>query len=349
MWQQPFIDLIEGRKKSPLLQAICLGVSQLFRAGVAMRNLSYRLGLLSGKRSSVPVISVGNISAGGTGKTPFVQFLCQQLSSYRLAILSRGYRSQSEHQYEPRQVDILNKDTAQYGDEPFWLASTLPYAQVFVGKNRIRASQMAAEQRVQAIILDDGMQYRQLKRDLEIVLVHANDPLGKGFFLPRGWLRDSPKRLKDADYVVVNGIQDEGHLQEIKKLLSSFYQGSLIGVSYKPLNIQELCNQKIAAFCAIAHPERFLQSLQECKAVIVDSLIGQDHLPFSQEQLQLFSKAAKAKGAAYLICTEKDAVKLSAHLDLDLPVKILKMKIEVTAGEDSWQELLKRVRKLILN
>ena len=114
-----------------------------------------------------------------------------------------------------------------------------------------------------------------------------------------------------------------------------------------PLNAQEHCNQKVAAFCAIARPKHFLQSLTECQAIVVESLIGADHVPFSQEQLQRFSRAAEAKGADYLICTEKDAVKLPLNLELELPVKILKMKIEVTAGEGSWQELLKKIRKLI--
>jgi tetraacyldisaccharide 4'-kinase len=348
MWQQRFIDLIEGKKKDPLLQGICLGISQLFRAAVAIRNFSYSFGLLSNKSASVPVISVGNISVGGTGKTPFVQFLCKQLSHYRLGVLSRGYRSQSEHLARPLQVNLSTGDASLFGDEPYWLASTLPHAQIFVGKNRIHAAQMAAHQKAQVIILDDGMQYRQLKRDIEIVLVHASDPLGKGFFLPRGWLRDSPKRLNNADYIVVNGVRDEEHLQEIKKALSKYYTGSLIGVAYKPQHGQEQFNQKAAAFCAIAHPERFLQSLQGCKAQIVDSLIGMDHQPFSRGQLELFSKAAKAKGANYLICTEKDAIKLPANLGLEIPVKILKMEMIVTAGKSCWQELLHRIEKIIL-
>lgn len=347
MWQQQFIDLIEGRKKAPLLQALCFGASQLLRAAVALRHLSYSLGIFSEKPAKIPVVSVGNISAGGTGKTPFVQFLSQQLRSYRIAILSRGYHSHSEHQKMPRQVNIHSKDAELYGDEPLWLASTLPHAQVFVGKDRIKACHMAEDQQAELIILDDGMQYRQLKRDVEIVMVHAKDPLGKGFFLPRGWLRESPKRLRHTDYVVVNGIKDEGHLHEIRKILSDFYQGPLIGVSYTPMDGQQFHLEKVAAFCAIARPDSFFQSLEECGATIVDSLIGMDHRSFSREALRSFCRSAKTKGAHALVCTEKDAVKLPEPLDLELPIKILNMKIEVTAGQDSWKELLDRVIKLV--
>jgi tetraacyldisaccharide 4'-kinase len=337
--EREILQVIEGEKKAPLLQALLRGMSCGFHAGVMLKNFAYDAGLLEPVRAALPVVSIGNIVAGGTGKTPFVLFLAKELLKIcKVAIISRGYRSQTEKTKEVVQVQS-SSCPMQCGDEPLFLARKLEEAPVFVGKRRKAAAQLAAAQGAKIILLDDGMQHRKLFRDVEIVVLDGSDLFGKGFYLPRGFLRDSPKRLKEADYLVVNGMQ-----KGCQEALQKWSKAPLIGVQTFLANGDEIRGKKVGLFCAIARPARFVKSVQEAGAEVVETLTALDHSRITEQELQEFGARCKTKGAECLVCTEKDGVKYSLALDLSLPVIILQAELKIVFGQDNFSKLMEQIR-----
>ncbi|HEY5235183.1 MAG TPA: tetraacyldisaccharide 4'-kinase [Rhabdochlamydiaceae bacterium] len=326
------LDIMEGRRPGrPLLKAL----SYLYRTGVALRNEAYDSGLFKAYDAGLPVISVGNIIAGGTGKTPFVKFLAEELSKkFQVAIVSRGYRSSAEKTGQVFQV-TPETDVASCGDEPYLLARGLPKVQVWVGKNRLDSAKRAKEKGAEVILMDDGMQHRKLKRDIEIVLVDGEDPFGKGFFLPRGFLRDSPVRLKKADCIVVIEPSSSGIEQEIRRYTEApiVFAERMTDVSLK--------GKKVAVFCAIGKPQKFLQSVREAGGEIVASFFKPDHDPFYPEELKKFAEESLADA---LVCTEKDQVKLPSDFKCRLPIIALTSHLKIFSNETAWQELLKNIQ-----
>ena len=198
-------DIIEERRKAPLAKGVLLALSKFYRTGVSLRNHAYDQLWLKTFKSPLPVISVGNIVAGGTGKTPLIRLLLQELTpECGVALLTRGYRSQIEKSGEVVNLAASPSTPEMCGDEPFWLSSLFPKTAVWVGKNRVLSAQKAFEEGAECLLLDDGMQYRRLHRDIDIVVMDAQDLFGKNHYLPRGYLRDSRKRLFGADLIVVN-------------------------------------------------------------------------------------------------------------------------------------------------
>ena len=330
------LDIMEGRRPGrPLLRAL----SYLYRAGAFLRNEAYDLGLLKAHDAGLPVISIGNIIAGGTGKTPFVKFLAQELSKkFKIAIVSRGYRSKIEQTSSVVQV-TLEMDAASCGDEPYLLARDLPQVQVWVGKNRLMSAKLAKENGAQMILMDDGMQHRKLKRDIEIVLVDGEDPFGKGFFLPRGLLRDSPVRLKNAHFIVVIGSSSKTVEQELRH----FTQAPIVFA--ERVTETSLKGKKVAVFCAIGKPQRFFQSVREAGGEIVASFFKPDHDPFYSEELKKFAEESLAD---VLVCTEKDQVKLPSDFQCHLPVIALTSHLKISRNETAWQELLNNIQSRVI-
>ena len=327
------LDIMEGRKPGrPLLRAL----SYLYRTGVALRNVAYDLGLLKAHDVGIPVVSIGNIIAGGTGKTPFVKFLAEALSKkFKIAIVSRGYRSKIEQTSSVLQV-TPEMDVFSCGDEPYWLARDLPQVQVWVGKNRMNAAKFAKENGAEMVVMDDGMQHRKLKRDIEIVLVDGEDPFGNGFFLPRGLLRDSPARLKNADCIVVIGPCSKSLEQELRPFTEApiVFAERVTNVSLK--------GKKVAVFCAIGKPQKFLQSVREAGGEIVASFFKPDHDPFYPEELQKFADECLADT---LVCTEKDQVKLPK--ECRLPISVLASHLKISGNGTAWQELLNNIQSRV--
>ncbi len=328
--------------KSPIGRGVLYLLSLPYAAAVKIRNLAYDLKLLPRKTSPIPVVSIGNIAAGGTGKTPFVHYLARELSQKRkIAILTRGYRSKLEHAAQPKQ--ITEKDCATVcGDEPLLLKKLLPNVDVWVGKRRDISSDLALKQGAQLLLLDDGMQYRKLRRQCEIVCLDATDPLAKGYFLPRGMLRDDPKRLKQANILILNNCRDEKHFEQACALLKTITQAPIVGTRLKIDGIQ-FSGEKVAAFCAIAKPHRFLESLKECGAEVISQRFKEDHRTFSPQELTLYAQEAKQLGAKYLLCTEKDFIKLSSSINLELPIFPLKTEIEIVYGREEWYDFYQKM------
>lgn len=261
------------------------------------------------------VVSVGNITAGGTGKTPFVHLLAQRFSHRKVAILSRGYGAMP--------------------DEPALLARRLPSVSIYVGKDRAELARKAVEKGAELLILDDGFQHRRLHRDFDVVLMDEGDPFGKGHYLPWGFLRDSPKRLGQADAVFIRGK----HLKlTVKRVLDR---------DERP--IANLEGWRVGLFCGIAKPASFKKTVVDLGAIPVAEWILADHQLADPIKLAHFADRCKALGAKALICTEKDFVKFSQENQTLLPILFLEMDMEICAEKDRWEKLVEKIDQKIDN
>ncbi len=296
-----FLKKVEKPKKSPF-HLLFFVMSLFFRGGVFFRNMLFDRGVLPIYRSKKMVISVGNITLGGTGKTPFTELLVKSIGR-PVAILERGYRAKKQKK-EPFLIT-----SADEGDEAYLLSQKLEFAKVIVGKKRSKSAKFAEELGVDYIVLDDGMQHRYLHRDMEIVLLHYKDLFGKGAFAPYGFLRESPNRLKQASYIVINGVKNEVDFSFAARQIERYSSAKLIGGFYEVLNREEFKDKKVAAFCGIGKPEEFFSLLEQIGAEVNLKEILPDHERF--EKVHHFKEKAYKNGIEMIVCTEKDYVKLS--------------------------------------
>lgn len=349
-------DIVRGNRKgfiAFLIKSLLLPLSWLYGLGVHFRNRLYEKGWMRRYVSPVPlVISVGNIVAGGTGKTPVTLLLAGAFyERFTVAILSRGYRSKAEKLETPILLCEGHGPTfpASYcGDEPYLFAQRLPKAIVVVGGNRKKASFLAAKVGAQAIFLDDGMQHRRVARDFDIVVVDVRDPFGQGYFLPRGFLRDDICSLSRANLIILNHIQDDEEFSNVKLQLNLYSSAPVVGtkgyvVAIRDLRGQAISNlqeKKVGMFCAIAHPEYFRQTLEQEGFEVVNQYVLADHDTVQIKDLEQFAQASLKKGAEWLICTEKDRVKLEDHVNLSLPILWVQLELRVVAGQEEWQNFL---------
>jgi len=357
MAQSYIIDLIEGRRKGALVKGALYAMSGLFEAGVKLKNMAFDRQWIKETKVSVPVISIGNIIAGGTGKTAFIQRLSKDLSSFgKISILSRGYRSQIEkvggslHLIEQSQItpDVC-------GDEAYLLFKSLPDAVLFVGKDRVLNAERAVYHEADMILLDDGMQYRSLHRDVEIVMLHGDDLYGKGFYLPRGYLRDSPKRLKSADAVVVNHIHDLSHFHATQKEIAKWTDAPVIGTRMTPKEVETLCGDRLrdlkdrsmGVFCGLGKPDSFVKTVLEMGGAVREKWTLPDHIGPKEDELKRFVEKCEERGCDIIICSEKDWVKLPKDGTYNLPIGYLKAEMEVVTGKDEYQGLLSKIGGLI--
>lgn len=340
------LKIIRGEKKAPVLKAFLAVLSFLYRFMVAFRNKAYDYRLLPATKLPVPVISIGNIAVGGTGKTPLVHMLALHLQDHmQLGILSRGFRSQMEE--SGRNVCISSGKGPLYGarecgDEPYFLAQKTK-AHIWVGVNRTLSGLQAIHQGAQCLLLDDGMQHRKLRRDVEIVMIDGINPFSKGRFLPWGLLRDFPQRLKTANLIVATSIKDSAHFIQTQAELSSYTTAPVVGTQITVLNKECFIPRKVGVFCGIGQPARFLQTVRDLNQEIVDTFILNDHESPSQHALEAFAKKCLAVGAEALICTEKDAVKLPHDLTLCLEIIPVQIALNIAFGKEHWEHLIDRI------
>jgi tetraacyldisaccharide 4'-kinase len=343
------ISIIEGKKRAPLLRGALYVLSLGFQFISKIRNTLYDKRILGSYKSSLFTVSVGNLVAGGTGKTPFVEKLVRDLDAKPglVAILTRGYRSKTLKNLVEVSAGYGPKVFAQEaGDEAYWLAKNTN-AQVLSGKNRVASAQYAEKASAKILVLEDGLQHRKIQRDVEIILLNAVDLWGKGYFLPRGYLRDSPKRLAEADFIVVTHLEECHSDKKIVEEIRRFSKAPVIGLSATYTCRRVLENSKIGAFCGIAKPDSFFCALNNKRAVIVDSLISEDHVLPSLKELALFADGCKKRGAEFLVCTEKDLVKLPKDLELSLPIETLKMEFDCVLNQNSWKEMVEMVKSCV--
>lgn len=315
--------------------ALATPPSWLFGGLVALKNLLYDQGLAKIERLDRPVLSVGNLAMGGTGKTPVTAELVRLFSAAgrRTAVLSRGYgRRNGQSRRQVRADD----DWRDSGDEPLMLARRHPEAAICVGPTRFAAAQCLTEP-PDVYLIDDGFQHRQLHRDLDIVLLDAAGPLPKLF--PRALYREGWTALKRADVAVLTRCDQSERLAQWRAgvaavnpdlpiLALSFEAGNLCTLNNqeeKPLHF--LKGKRIAAFCGIAKPQPFFTKLTELGAEIVEKRVLNDHQPLTNSQLIGLRTDCLQKKLDAVITTEKDAVKLDPTTDFGVSLFFLKQVV----------------------
>lgn len=326
-----------------------------FKAIVGIKNLLYQFQFLKVHKTSGVVISVGNLSVGGTGKTPTVQLLAKELQKkgVKPAILSRGYHSQFEHCRE----GILCADNGplfnwwQMGDEPYLLSKKLPHIPIWISKHRINSAEKAIQKGTKVLILDDGLQHRKLYRDYEIITMQCSNVLKSEYFLPRGSLRDSFRRLKNADLIILHNVLSTEDFKNAEKKLRKWTSQNIVGmrphitkiVDLHHRTIPTLKDEKVGIFCALGSPEFFEKTLENLEACIVHRLLHLDHYQFSSEEIQSFAEESMRRGAKYLICTEKDRVKIFDRIQTCLPIFSLEMDLQVIVNEKHWKMFIDKI------
>jgi tetraacyldisaccharide 4'-kinase len=279
-------------------------------------------------RLPVPVISIGNVSVGGTGKTPLTIRMCEFLIEigYHPAVLTRGYggRGKSPGRIPP----LLDEPLAElFGDEPVMMSEYLPSTPVWVGSDRAASGRAALEEGgVDVLVLDDGFQHLALHRDLDIVLLDCRDPFGNGLVLPAGPLREPPSSLQRADVFVITHAARNGEAARLRSRLQSLFPSiasfasnhTLRGIRIEKggplLPPSLLSGLKAVAFAGIATPESFFEDIRRAGIEVCESLDFPDHHRYTSEDLlQVFGSASKHK-AALLVTTAKDSARLPAFL-----------------------------------
>jgi len=329
----------------------------LYGAVVEIHSSLYRHGLLKVSRLPVPVISVGNITAGGTGKTPLVEFIARVVAAEgpKVCILTRGYGRQNSNQrvLVSDGHEVLASVLAA-GDEARLLAENLQgVAAVISDADRLAAGQWAiATLGSQVFVLDDGFQHLQLARDLNIATIDATNPWGGGHLLPRGRLRERPRGLGRADCVVITRARQAGELDSLKQQIGTLSHGRPIFVSsmrvkgwrrldHSPAEPQREDFASFAAFSAIGNQRSFITLLESEGHIPVATADFPDHHRYSQRDVNNVIEKVKRAGARALVTTAKDAVKLR-DLALDLPCYVMEIEVFLEA-ETSFVEMVRNV------
>lgn len=321
---------------------------RLYHAAVLLRHFFYDRKLLSQKKAPIPIVSIGNIIAGGSGKTQLALLLARMLGpEMRTAILSRGFRGRWEHQKRPLLVDPKTCCAEECGDEPWLLASRLPEALVIVNKDRIKCAGLAAELGARLALLDDGMQHRKLVRDYEIIVIDGTRPFDR--YLPQGRLREDPRRLKGADLIVCIGRPNE----KTEDALAAYSSAPVVWGEIVPTGcytfhgepLEQIAQKPVAIFCGIGNPRRFLHTVEQLGGQIVSAHFVGDHRLVKEKKLIEFARMAKLRGAEVLLCTEKDRVKLK-QVNLPLALGWIRTELEIVKNQQAWQKALYEIKAL---
>jgi len=355
-----------GKDRDPL--ALLLEVFSLFyRFGVVLRNGLYDQQICTSVRLPCKVISVGNVTVGGTGKTPMVILLARTLKEhgYHPAVLSRGYGSKGT-----APVNIVSDGMSlllsplEGGDEPVLIAKRAPGVPVLTGPDRYLSGKTAmARLGADVLILDDGFQHRRLFRDINIVLLDINRPWGNGYLLPRGPLRESPvKALQRADILIRTGRLPNGHLdktagrqggtaassQELRCDLPAFrgihQPCALISWDQGVMDLCDLAGKRICAFAGIGVPEQFRRTLESLGAEIGEFLTYPDHHRYTSSDLDFIERSAQKAQAEIIVTTEKDEMKVMPLGKPGMPCFSLRIEMRIEPGESFEQLILKRLK-----
>ena len=323
-------------------------LSSIYGGVIGLRNLSYDRGWLSSFHMGARTISVGNLTTGGTGKTPLVAYIAKLLveRGEKLCVLTRGYKREHPGQrvlVSDGETVVVN-DPALSGDEPVELAQRLGGKAVIIADADRRSAGEWARERfgITAFILDDGFQHRQVKRDLDIVCVDATDPWGGDRVLPAGRLREPVAGLARADVVVLTRSDMSGDasgiIEQIRQLRSDMpvYRSSASLAGIRPLNsipFPVAANEPALAFCGIGNPESFFDLLKRAGWDVVGRAKFRDHHRYTQADIDRLHAEAGASGAHVLLTTAKDGVKLST-LRFELPCGVVDLDLTIDRTDE---------------
>jgi tetraacyldisaccharide 4'-kinase len=343
---------MQGKRTSVFWGAFLYAFSLLYGTAIFLRKKFYRLHIFNQKKIDCPVISIGNITLGGTGKTPLVIQMAELLSrnQRRVVVLSRGYGRSNETEIitvsDGRSVLV---DTNTGGDEPVLIASKIPGVPTIVGKNRYQAALFAMERfQPNVVVLDDGFQHIQLKRDIDIVLVDAGNPFGNRKLFPAGILREPLGALKRAHAILITKIDGTSDLNALKETVQRNTQARIFTSQQVPVDmidyssndikpLSALRGSKVLAFSGIARPDSFTTLLTSLGAEIVATTTYPDHFQYQRSDLAaVFQKAADEK-VSMIVTTEKDAIRLkNLHAD---GIWALRIELSITEQRE-WETFL---------
>lgn len=317
-----FKDLMDGKRtgwRDRLALASLRIASYPYAFVLRLRAFGYRIGLIPSHRLPRPVISVGNITLGGTGKTPTTAWLASYLMARgkRVAVLSRGYGGSAEGQIRiVSDGERLLVGPEEAGDEPCLLARKVPGLMVVTGANRYRAGLLALKElKPDVFILDDGFQHLKLKRDLNLLLLDCKRPFGNDRVLPAGFLRESKSAVKRADAALFTRCEGE-ESPELPGLSIPLCRSAHRLAGYAPLEggeprpFTELKGMRCMAFAGIADPAGFFDGLEREGVPLVTTLAFSDHICYGDAEIAAILRLKTASRSVFLITTEKDAVKL---------------------------------------
>ena len=342
-------------RASPLVRAGLSGAAAAYRAALAARAASYRIGLLSTRGLPVPVISVGNVTVGGSGKTPLAEEVALALREMgaRPALISRGYGRRTRGVRIVADGGGVRLGARDGGDEPVLLAERLPGVPVVVGESRYDAGVVAVGTCLaDSLILDDGFQHRTLAKDLEIVVVSGCDPWGNGRLFPRGSLREPLSALKRAGLVVVTNPPTTAVVSDIAHMLRrTGSAAAVISGAYHPTSLRRgdhgradapeaLRGRKVLALAGLAAPRGLVTTAEGLGAEVAGLAEFPDHYWYTAGDLARVAALARETGAEAILTTEKDWVRLREMARGDLPFWVLSVRLDMGADRAALVQAL---------
>ncbi|CAN5222045.1 tetraacyldisaccharide 4'-kinase [soil metagenome] len=327
-------------------------ISRLYGTIVETRNSLYEKGVFKSYSLGVPVVSIGNITVGGTGKTPLVAFAAEVLAENgeKVCVISRGYgRENPKSRVLVSDGEKILADAKKSGDEPFELAQKLSGKAIIIADaNRVSAGNWAREKfGITAFVLDDAFQHRKVKRDLDIVIIDATNPFGNEKMLPSGILREPLKNLKRADAIVITRANLSEDIPNLKLKIKKYNSvcpifiaenkiSGLISLENFPAKAQSFEEKqrtkdkeqrtKPSAFCALGNPNNFFEQLRQENFNLIETTTFSDHHFYTQNDVNKIEKNARESGAEILLTTAKDAVKLK-DLRFNLPCFVVESEM----------------------
>jgi len=360
--------------RAKVVRGMLIGMSKGFKGIIKVRRLLYNWRILRDSTLGVQVIAIGNLTVGGTGKTPVVEKFARELRDQgrNVAVLSRGYRSKPT----PFRVWLLNRilfrqdttpprvvsdgkslllDSEMAGDEPYMLASNLKDVVVLVDKDRVKSGRYAIEKfGCDTLLLDDGFQYWKLRgRRLDVVLVDGQQPFGNERLLPGGTLREPPSHLSRASTIFIT--KSNGHNAELRERICKLNStAGVIECVHHPLYLEDvftgqrvgldlLKGRKMAALSGIAQPESFEQSLVGQGVELVYAKRFADHHRFTQQEVLNVINRSKKRQAEAIVTTQKDAVRFPKIDRRDLPIYFMRVEIKILSGAADFQDCVRKI------
>jgi tetraacyldisaccharide 4'-kinase len=360
--------------RAGFVRGLLFAGSKLFTVAIKFRRFLYNARILRDATLGVQVIAIGNLTVGGTGKTPVVERFARELrdAGRNVAILSRGYRSKPppfhvwlknkllfrEDTTPPRIVSdgrSLLLDSEMAGDEPHMLASNLKDVVVLVDKDRVKSGRYAIEKfGCDTLLLDDGFQYWDLRgRRHDVVLIDRQQPFGNEHLLPRGTLREPPSHLARAHTIFIT--KSDGRTEHLRHRISGLNPDApIIECVHHPMYLQDVFTgerqtldfikgRKIASLSGIAQPESFEQSLVSLGAELVYSKRFADHHRFSQQEILNTINRGKKRQAELILTTQKDAVRFPKLDRRDLPILFMRVEIKIVSGADDFRDCVRKI------
>lgn len=361
-------------KRAAVARTVLFAFSKVYQAAIKLRRFLYDVRILRDSTLGVQVITIGNLTVGGTGKTPVVEKFARELTDQgrKVAILSRGYRSKPpplanrlvnklllrDDRTPPRVVSdgknlLLDSETA--GDEPHMLASNLKDVVVLVDKDRVKSGRYAIEKfGCDILLLDDGFQYWKLAgRRRDIVLVDYQQPFGNEHLLPRGTLREPPDHLSRADTIFITKV--DGDTASLRARIQRCNPtAGIIECVHRPLyfenvftgervGLELLKGRRVATLSGIAQPESFEQGVTKLGADLVYTKRFADHHRFRQQEILNVINRAKKRQAEFIITTQKDAVRFPKLDRRDLPMYFMRVEINIISGAKDFHDCVRRI------